>query len=193
MTIETSTPILRRVLPPSAAPRFVAYAGFVTRAMAMVVDLLIIGAVWLVGGIAVDFIRRTSSVDALLRLIFDTFDVLIPASTPLFRTALEFLTLQAWSFVYFTFFFRFGGATLGKYLMGLRVVRHDGQPLTLARAALRSLAYLASMLPVYVGFLNILVDDRRRGWHDLLVGTVVVHSWRDYPAATEGSESTIPT
>lgn len=62
----------------------------------------------------------------------------------------------------------------------------------MARAALRTLAYLASMLPVYVGFLNILVDDRRRGWHDLLAGTVVVHSWRDYPAAADGSEAAIP-
>lgn len=187
MTIETSTPTLRRVLPPSAAPRFVGYAGFVTRTMAMVVDLLIIGAVWLVSGIAVDFIRRTSGFDELLRLVAGTFDWLVPTSTPLLTLAFEFLTLQAWSFFYFTFFFRFGGATIGKYLMGLRVVRHDGQPLTTARAALRTLAYLASMLPVYVGFLNILADDRRRGWHDLLVGTVVVHSWRDYPAGTPPS------
>ncbi|MFQ3662419.1 MAG: RDD family protein [Chloroflexaceae bacterium] len=78
-------------------------------------------------------------------------------------------------------FIRIGGATIGKYLPGLRVLRADGRPLRTGRAALRALAYALSSLPIYIGFLNILIDDRRRGWHDLVTGTVVVYYWRDYP------------
>jgi uncharacterized RDD family membrane protein YckC len=80
--------------------------------------------------------------------------------------------------IYFTFFYSFGGATVGKALLGLRVVRRDGRPLRVPQAVWRTLAYGLSTLLLYVGFLYVLVDDRRRGLHDIVSGTVVVHSWK---------------
>jgi hypothetical protein len=41
-------------------------------------------------------------------------------------------------------------------------------------ALLRFAGLILAALPLFVGFLTILVDDRRRGVHDMLVGTVVV-------------------
>jgi hypothetical protein len=41
-------------------------------------------------------------------------------------------------------------------------------------APLRFAGLILAALPLFVGFLTILVDDRRRGVHDMLVGTVVV-------------------
>jgi uncharacterized RDD family membrane protein YckC len=32
------------------------------------------------------------------------------------------------------------------------------------------------ILPLFAGFLPALVDDRRRGLHDMIAGTVVVHA-----------------
>ncbi|MCX7791718.1 MAG: RDD family protein [Chloroflexaceae bacterium] len=171
----------RRAPTLQARRRFVGYAGFVTRAIAMVIDLLIIFGVWIIGGIALDFFWRTSGINDILRWMLEAFGWLAMERTPARDLLFSFFSLQFFSFLYFTVFLRLGGATIGKYLLGLRVLRADGTPLRTGRAALRALAYALSSLPVYLGFLNILVDDRRRGWHDLLAGTVVVYHWRDYP------------
>jgi uncharacterized RDD family membrane protein YckC len=67
------------------------------------------------------------------------------------------------------------GATPGKYLMRCRVVdlRTGGHP-SLARSALRYVAYLVSMLPLMLGFLWVVWDRRKQGFHDKIAGTVVV-------------------
>jgi uncharacterized RDD family membrane protein YckC len=165
-------------------PSFVSYAGFVSRLLAMVVDLLIVAAVWVTLGFAVSFVGQTSGIGQIVALLRNFFGWVTPLQEFLLSAAFELLVLLSLTLFYFTFFYTFGGATLGKYLMGLRVLRSDGGHLRPHQAALRTLAYVASMLPVYLGFLNVLVDDRRRAWHDLLTGTVVVHSWYARPDET---------
>ncbi|MGH2515170.1 MAG: RDD family protein, partial [Ktedonobacterales bacterium] len=70
------------------------------------------------------------------------------------------------------------GQTPGKLLTGVRIVRIDGQPLTVRRALLRYLGYWLSTIPFGLGFLWVLVDDRRQCWHDKLAGTYVVYDSR---------------
>lgn len=67
------------------------------------------------------------------------------------------------------------GRTMGKQLMGLRVVASDGERVDLAQALLRPEAYLLAALS-HVGVGWILLDRQRRGWHDLAVGTRVVET-----------------
>ena len=67
--------------------------------------------------------------------------------------------------------------TLGQALLGLRVLRTDGRPLTLGPAVRRVLGYYVSFLALFIGFLWVLVDDRRQGWHDKIADTVVVYDW----------------
>ena len=70
----------------------------------------------------------------------------------------------------------FTGRTPGKWLMGFRLlVRTGGGDVTLGRAMLRSLGYIVSLIPLGAGFLWVLVDDERMGWHDHLAGTKVQH------------------
>jgi uncharacterized RDD family membrane protein YckC len=164
-------------------PRFVGYAGFITRLMAMVVDLLIIFVIWIFGGIALNFFVQTSGISELSKLLDELTVWIIPIRQTIFGILVELTSLLGLSQIYFTFFYSFGGASIGKHLMGLRVVRADGRPLKPARAALRTLAYALSTAVLYAGFFNVLLDDRRRAWHDLLTGTVVVHSWRPYSGA----------
>ena len=38
----------------------------------------------------------------------------------------------------------------------------------------RLLAYWIDSIALYIGFAWILIDKRRRGWHDLIAGTVVI-------------------
>ncbi|MDH6135247.1 putative RDD family membrane protein YckC [Kitasatospora sp. MAA4] len=67
------------------------------------------------------------------------------------------------------------GRTLGKRLLGLRVVRTDARrPPTLGRSLGRWLVGQLSVLTL-VGLLAVLVDRQgRRGWHDRVAGTKVV-------------------
>lgn len=173
-----------RVVMHHSLPRFASYAGFVSRLMAMVVDLLVIGAVWVVGGITVDFIGRTSGLHQIVDFLTNYLNWLTPLAEFLISAAFQITILLSLGFFYFTFFYAFGGATLGKYLMGLRVVRSDGKPLRGVQAALRTLAYALSALPIYMGFISVLLDDRRRAWHDRVTRTAVVHSWNARPDET---------
>lgn len=76
---------------------------------------------------------------------------------------------------YFPWFWVKGGATPGMRMFKLRVVRdRDGGPLGWGEALLRLFGFWVSSLVFYLGFAWVFVDRRRRGWHDLLAGTVMV-------------------
>ncbi len=67
------------------------------------------------------------------------------------------------------------GGTIGHRLAGLRVVTVDGTRLGVPHAAFRELARVAlSLPPLALGFLWMLDEPRRRTWHDLIAGSVVV-------------------
>jgi len=68
------------------------------------------------------------------------------------------------------------GATPGKIALSARIVdaRSGGKP-SLARLALRYLAYLASALPFFLGFAWIAIDRRKQALHDKIAGTRVIY------------------
>lgn len=66
------------------------------------------------------------------------------------------------------------GQTPGKSMMGIRIVRADGQPLTGGDAVMRNvLGYLVSSF-FLIGFLMPLFDDKKQGLHDKLANTYVI-------------------
>jgi uncharacterized RDD family membrane protein YckC len=68
-----------------------------------------------------------------------------------------------------------GGQTVGFKVMHLRVVRaHDGGPLSGGQAIGRLFGYIVSAFVFYLGFIWILFDEKRQGWHDKLANTVVI-------------------
>jgi uncharacterized RDD family membrane protein YckC len=80
-----------------------------------------------------------------------------------------------WSGLYFTFmtaFFR--GRTAGKRLLGIRVLRLDGKPISYWVAFERFGGYAASLFTGMEGFLRILWDRNRQGLEDKLAETVVI-------------------
>jgi uncharacterized RDD family membrane protein YckC len=73
--------------------------------------------------------------------------------------------------------FTAGGQTLGKMALGIRVVAADeAEPLDLARAARRTLVWLALAIPAGLGFVTTLFTQDHRGLHDRLAGTRVVRA-----------------
>jgi uncharacterized RDD family membrane protein YckC len=77
---------------------------------------------------------------------------------------------------YFVLFQGMEGKTVGKWLLGLRVVGVNQQPITYSQALIRWIGYFPSALFV-LGFLWILWSRERRGWHDLLARTWVIREW----------------
>lgn len=76
---------------------------------------------------------------------------------------------------YFVLMTWFGGATLGKLVMRLRVVREDGEPMRFIDVLYRETVgrFLSGIL--CIGYLMVLGDRRKRGFHDWLCGTCVVY------------------
>ncbi|HSN92100.1 MAG TPA: RDD family protein, partial [Anaeromyxobacteraceae bacterium] len=83
-----------------------------------------------------------------------------------------FLTLAA--LVYFTLGHALMGATVGKALLGLRLVGPDGERPTLARSVGRSAAALLSLALFGLGSLLALFTRSGRALHDYVAGTWVV-------------------
>lgn len=66
-------------------------------------------------------------------------------------------------------------ATPGKLLFDCDIVDIcTGQPISLKQAVLRYLGYFVAILPIGLGFLWIIWDKRKQGWHDKMAGTVVI-------------------
>ena len=78
-------------------------------------------------------------------------------------------------FVYLPYTWAHSGASLGMRLLRLRVVSdRDGGPVSTRQAVLRLLGWWVSVAVWGLPFAYILIDQRRRGVHDLIAGTVVV-------------------
>jgi uncharacterized RDD family membrane protein YckC len=82
---------------------------------------------------------------------------------------------------YFSAMWAWKGTTIGGIVLGLKVVRFDGQPVTFAVALVRALAGAFSIFVLFLGILWIAWDAEKQGWHDKIAGTVVLKLPRGTP------------
>ena len=82
---------------------------------------------------------------------------------------------------YFAGMWAWKATTIGGIVLGLKVARLDGQPLTFVIALVRGLAAGFSVVVLFLGFLWIIWDKDKQGWHDRIAGTVVVKLPRGTP------------
>jgi|SoiMethySBSTD1v2_1073268.scaffolds.fasta_scaffold00852_32 uncharacterized RDD family membrane protein YckC len=75
---------------------------------------------------------------------------------------------------YFSVFTALGGQTVGKMATGIRVVADDDREVAAAQAVQRTLAAVASVATVGIGFAPVLLGGERRALHDRVAGTRVV-------------------
>jgi len=143
------------------------YAGFVTRLMAWIIDRLIVSGILALWGVAITWLLSTLKLDEWLQrtgwaaLIAIILLITIP------------IVIQL---LYTMGFWVLAGQTPGKRVMGIRLVRTDGSRVTWGNAIRREIGYWLSYI-LFLGYLWILVDNRRQGWHDKLAGTLVVYAW----------------
>ena len=151
------------------------YAGFITRMFALVIDILIINVT----------IAVVAGVVTLIFGFFESVGNFLPGPAGggfekfgAWATGIAaIVTLFAMNWLYPTLFWMINGQTFGKRIMGLRVVRMNGEDMSFWRGLLRVLGYWLAALPLFLGFIWVLFSNKRRGWHDMLAGTCVIYSW----------------
>ncbi len=89
------------------------------------------------------------------------------------------------SMAYYVGFWAKSGATVGKDLMGIKLVRHDGQVPGWGWAFVRYIGYIISGAVLSLGFMWILIDKKRQGWHDKIAGTYAIDSEYGFKNADE--------
>jgi uncharacterized RDD family membrane protein YckC len=78
---------------------------------------------------------------------------------------------------YYIFFWaKQDGQTLGNRLLAIRVIRENGQGLDWGAAVIRYIGYQLSGIACGLGFLWIIWDKNKQGWHDKIAKTLVVES-----------------
>lgn len=65
-------------------------------------------------------------------------------------------------------------ATLGKKILGLKVVGLDGEKITFGKATGRWLASILSGLILGIGYLMVAFTVKKQSLHDIIVGTYVI-------------------
>lgn len=133
-------------------------AGVVSRGVAAVIDLVIVGIV-----LAAIYLGLLLS-----RLMFHPTAFRVPTTSAIFSTAVLFVVAVG----YLTACWAVSGCTVGSVTMGLRVTGRRGGRVSPAVALLRAVAYV--LLPV--GLLWAAVDRRRRSLQDIAFGTRVVYT-----------------
>ena len=143
--------------------------GLVTRALAFAIDAAVInGAAIVTAGV-----------------VLLTFSVVsIPEELRAIAVAAGGALYVVWVIGYFVTFWSTTGQTPGNRALRIRVHQSDGKVLRPRRALVRFVGLTLAALPLFAGFLLILVDDRRRGLHDRLARTVVVEDVREEPQRT---------
>jgi uncharacterized RDD family membrane protein YckC len=88
----------------------------------------------------------------------------------------DFLFNWVPSWAYYVAFTALYGATPGKMLLGIRVVKTDGRPVDWLTALMREVVgKTLSTLPLALGYLWAFFHPKRQAWHDLIADTLVVH------------------
>ncbi|NYG54493.1 RDD family protein [Nocardioides perillae] len=146
------------------------YAGPVTRLASIAADAAIVVSSFTVGVAGIDFLARV-----FLGLQADR-----AGFSPLAVAA-----LVAWAFVYTFGGLAVAGRTVGKALVGNRVVTRDGRTISVRRAFLRTLAFPLSAV-LGLGFLLALFHREHGTLHDLVAGTTVVYDWGERPVELSG-------
>ncbi|MEZ4769295.1 MAG: RDD family protein [Caldilineales bacterium] len=162
------------------------YAGFVSRAVGFVLDILIvIGLIWIV--------NFSITLPLQLLLGFRCQGMHAAESSQCSRSGgsedgvlfcgyldpnFAFTILAGPA--YFILFWAMGGQTIGQYVGGVRVVRLDGRKMNFKYSLVRYLGYFVSFAALGLGYFWVLWDDRRQGFRT---------SWRKRWLSTPGKRA----
>lgn len=143
------------------------YAGIITRAVAFAMDVAIVQIILFLIGVVV----------ALIIGAFSNFNLDGDVETIVGAAAAWILAFT----IYSTAFWSLTGQTPGMRALGIEVTTCNGERLHVGRCLLRLVGMVLAALPLFLGYLPILLRDDRRGLHDLLARSVVTYAEKKRP------------
>jgi uncharacterized RDD family membrane protein YckC len=143
------------------------YGGIVTRALALAADAVVTIALYM-------------SIVGVVAIVASLVGGLRP------EWLVGALLAGGWIVIggsYFVLFWSAAGQTPGMRLLRLRVQTAAGGTPSVRRSIVRLIGLVLAIIPMFVGFVPVLFDERRRGLPDFLAGTLVLY---DHPAEKPG-------
>ncbi|KQC14550.1 MAG: hypothetical protein APR56_03520 [Methanosaeta sp. SDB] len=123
-----------------------------SRLISYIIDSIIVGVI---GGILSNLSMR--DVGGMLGGILIVLGLLVPLA-------------------YFTYFFG-NGQTPGMKAMKIKLIGTDGTyPIGYGKGFLRWIGMIISAAVILLGYVWILIDKKKQGWHDKIAGTYVVNA-----------------
>jgi len=141
-------------------------AGLGSRAPAFIIDQLVIALLYFVSFLGLAVIFESN----LINLSVDQVFLWILAGFILLVFIIE------WSY-FFLFEFFWNGKTIGKKILGIRVIQDNGHRITLLSSLIRNLLRIIDRLPTghLLGIMLIFFHQKHKRLGDLAAGTIVVH------------------
>jgi uncharacterized RDD family membrane protein YckC len=161
---QKSEPERRVTKPASPSIPEIYWGGFFRRGCAFVIDVVVIVAL--------------SMIMAIMCYVGYKVGLSAHGRTLTLEQSTQFFAIFTWGWIglataYFVIFHGIEGKTVGKWLLGLRVVGEERSAVTYRRAFLRWLG-MVGFAPLLLGFLWVLWSREKRGWHDFLARTWVI-------------------
>ena len=130
------------------------YAGFTLRFFAQLLDMLVI---------------------ACLMIVAFLLSALLGSDNGAIVSVISVLIMISGVF-YFVYFTSEGRQTLGKRALGIKVVKLEGNPaLTMKEAFCREILFRSACNTLLgLGYMWVIWDTRKQGWHDKIAGTAVI-------------------
>ena len=142
----------------------IVYAGFFVRLSAYIIDCIIVGIALLIIKIPKFIIYMMNP---------DMFFV----KPILFKFSIFDIVIYLLGLTYFVLMTYYYGGTLGKKLFKLKVCKATDEKLSLFTVIYReSIGRYLSALILFIGYIMIGVDSKKRGLHDILSDTLVVYN-----------------
>jgi len=134
-------------------------AGLNSRALAFFIDLVVVAVISLVAfGAAIYFLQDTNLDSFGLKRVFMPIYMLL-----FFLASSYFVVLNG-----------YGGITIGKMVMGIRIISDEGGSIGFWQSFVRWIGYYISAAFLFIGFVWSIFDASSQSWHDKIAGTYVV-------------------
>lgn len=143
------------------------YAGFGRRILAYWVDFLILFPIGLT-------IQQMFGANPFAMFQYETLEQLQKAQQSGTNTVPTLISLAIGLAYFLIMWVNYDGATPGKRLMAIKIVKSDGSKMTYPAAFLRYIGYFVSAFVFCLGYLWMIWDKKKQAWHDKIAGTVVV-------------------
>jgi len=157
------------------------YAGFWVRTIAWIIDGFILGFVATVFSFVVLIVAAAIGVGTAATGTLNADGTLtneqvaVMGVTAFAAITIIGIALFAITVLYFVLLWVKRGATIGQSILGLRVARErDGGPIGWGTAILRYIMLMIGFWIFYLGVIWVAFEPRKRGWHDMVAGTLVV-------------------